>query len=59
MTTLLAARNLSAGYGTIPVLTDLDLHVDGAEIVALMGSYRATSGSAPARSTTRSNASPS
>ena len=115
MTTLLAARNLSAGYGAIPVLTDLDLHVDSSEIVALMGSNGAgktttlmalcgrlqasagtvewlgrpvrsglhrrpraglryvseersiirlsprstTSGSAPARSTTRSSASPS
>ncbi len=38
MTTLLAARKLSAGYGTIPVLTDLDLHVDAGEVVALMGS---------------------
>ena len=37
MTTLLAARNVSAGYGAIPVLTDLDLHVDAGEIVALMG----------------------
>jgi len=38
VTTLLAARGLSAGYGAIPVLTDLDLHVDEGEIVALMGS---------------------
>jgi branched-chain amino acid transport system ATP-binding protein len=38
MTTLLAARNVSAGYGAIPVLTDLDLHIDSGEIVALMGS---------------------
>jgi branched-chain amino acid transport system ATP-binding protein len=38
MTTLIAARRLSAGYGAIPVLTDLDLHVDAGEVVALMGS---------------------
>src|SRR5436190_20624513 len=38
MTTLLAARKLSAGYGAIPVLIDLDLHVDAGEVVALMGS---------------------
>jgi branched-chain amino acid transport system ATP-binding protein len=37
MTTLLAARNLSAGYGAIPVLTGIDLHLDEGEIVALMG----------------------
>ncbi len=37
MTTVLAARGVSAGYGAIPVLTDLDLHVDAGEIVALMG----------------------
>ncbi len=37
MTELLAARNVSAGYGSIPVLTDLDLHVDAGEVVALMG----------------------
>ena len=37
MTTLLAARKVSAGYGAIPVLTDLDLYVDVGEIVALMG----------------------
>jgi len=37
MTTLLAARELAAGYGAIPVLTGLDLYVDEGEIVALMG----------------------
>jgi len=37
MTTLLAAHDLSAGYGAIPVLTGLDLNVDAGEVVALMG----------------------
>ncbi len=37
MTTILAAHDLAAGYGAIPVLTGLNLQVDEGEIVALMG----------------------
>lgn len=35
--TLLAAHGMSAGYGPVPVVTDLDLHVGEGEIVALLG----------------------
>jgi branched-chain amino acid transport system ATP-binding protein len=38
MTAVLEARNLCVGYGSIPVITDLDLHVDAGEVVALVGS---------------------
>jgi branched-chain amino acid transport system ATP-binding protein len=38
MTTVLAARGLCVGYGAVPVVDGLDLHVDAGEIVALMGS---------------------
>jgi branched-chain amino acid transport system ATP-binding protein len=38
MTTLLAAHSLCVGYGSVPVLEGLDLHVDEGEVVALMGS---------------------
>lgn len=36
--TILDVRGLSAGYGELPVIRDLNLHVDEAEIVALIGS---------------------
>jgi branched-chain amino acid transport system ATP-binding protein len=36
--TLIAARGLSAGYGPITVIRDIDIHVDEGEIVALIGS---------------------
>ncbi|RIU52075.1 branched-chain amino acid ABC transporter ATP-binding protein, partial [Klebsiella pneumoniae] len=35
---ILDVRNLSAGYGELPVIRDLNLHVKEAEIVALVGS---------------------
>jgi branched-chain amino acid transport system ATP-binding protein len=35
---LLELRGLTAGYGDVPVLTDVDLTVAGGEIVALVGS---------------------
>lgn len=35
---LLTVENLSAGYGGLPVLNDVSLHVHRAEIVALVGS---------------------
>ena len=35
--TLIAVRNLSAGYGGIPVVRNLDLHVNKGEVVALLG----------------------
>jgi branched-chain amino acid transport system ATP-binding protein len=34
---LLEARGLSAGYGKVPVVRDLDLRVDAGEVVALLG----------------------
>ncbi len=34
---LIEARNVSAGYGSMPVIRDLDLHVDAGEVVALIG----------------------
>jgi branched-chain amino acid transport system ATP-binding protein len=34
---LLACRGLSAGYGAMAVVRDLDLHVDAGEVVALLG----------------------
>jgi branched-chain amino acid transport system ATP-binding protein len=34
---LIEARGLSAGYGKVPVVRDLDLHVDPGEVVALLG----------------------
>ncbi|MDQ2649266.1 MAG: ABC transporter ATP-binding protein [Actinomycetota bacterium] len=37
MTTLLEAQSLSAGYGKMAVVRDLDLHVDAGEVVALLG----------------------
>jgi branched-chain amino acid transport system ATP-binding protein len=36
-TTVLEARGLSAGYGSLAAVRDLDLHVDAGEIVALLG----------------------
>lgn len=36
-TTLLECRGLSAGYGQVTVLRDIDLHVDAGEVVALIG----------------------
>src|SRR6185295_13106694 len=36
-TTLIEARGLSAGYGRMAVVRDLDLRVDAGEIVALIG----------------------
>ncbi|MBN9047212.1 MAG: ABC transporter ATP-binding protein [Rhizobiales bacterium] len=35
---ILDVRNLSAGYGELPVIRDINLHVREAEIVALVGS---------------------
>src|SRR5665213_316947 len=35
--TLIEARNLSAGYGNMPVVRELDLRVDAGEVVALIG----------------------
>jgi branched-chain amino acid transport system ATP-binding protein len=35
---LLEIRGLSAGYGDVPILTDIDLTVGGGEIVAMVGS---------------------
>lgn len=37
MTRLLELRGLSAGYQGVPVVRDLDLHVDAGEVVALLG----------------------
>jgi branched-chain amino acid transport system ATP-binding protein len=37
VTTLLEAQGLSAGYGKMAVVRDLDLHVDAGEVVALLG----------------------
>ena len=34
---VLEARNISAGYGTVPVLRELDLYVNRGEIVAILG----------------------
>jgi ABC-type branched-subunit amino acid transport system ATPase component len=34
---LLEARKLSAGYGRVPVVRDLDLHVQAGEVVSLVG----------------------
>ena len=34
---LLEIENLSAGYNDVPVVRDLDLHVDEGEVVALLG----------------------
>jgi branched-chain amino acid transport system ATP-binding protein len=36
-TTLIEARGMSAGYGKMAVVRDLDLHVDAGEVVALIG----------------------
>jgi branched-chain amino acid transport system ATP-binding protein len=36
-TTLLAAENVSAGYGTVPVLREVSLHVRPGEVVVLLG----------------------
>ena len=37
MTTLLAVHHLSAGYGPVQVLTDLELSVEAGEIVVVLG----------------------
>jgi branched-chain amino acid transport system ATP-binding protein len=37
VTTLLALHGLRAGYAGVPVVRDLDLHVDEGEVVALLG----------------------
>ena len=34
---MLEARKLSAGYGRVPVVRDLDLHVAAGEVVSLVG----------------------
>ena len=36
-TPVLEARKLSAGYGRVPVVRDLDLHVAAGEVVSLVG----------------------
>jgi branched-chain amino acid transport system ATP-binding protein len=35
--TLLSVESLTAGYGGVPVLRDVRLHVESGEIVALLG----------------------
>ena len=35
--TLIEAKGVSAGYGKMPVIRELDLHVDAGEVVALIG----------------------
>ena len=35
--TLIEAKGLSAGYGKMPVVREVDLHVDAGEVVALIG----------------------
>jgi branched-chain amino acid transport system ATP-binding protein len=35
---MIEAKGVSAGYGSLPVLVDLDLHVEEGEMVALLGS---------------------
>jgi branched-chain amino acid transport system ATP-binding protein len=37
VTTLIEARNLSAGYGKMPVVRDINLRVDAGDVVALLG----------------------
>ncbi|HEX5588214.1 MAG TPA: ABC transporter ATP-binding protein [Acidimicrobiia bacterium] len=37
MTTLLECTNLSAGYGQLAAIRDIDLHIDAGEVVALIG----------------------
>lgn len=37
MSTAIEMRNVSAGYAGVPVLRDIDLHVDPGEVVALLG----------------------
>jgi branched-chain amino acid transport system ATP-binding protein len=37
VTTLIEARGMSAGYGKMAVVRDMDLHVDAGEVVALIG----------------------
>jgi sulfate-transporting ATPase len=37
MTTVLEARGLRAGYGSVEIVRDLNLHVDDGEVVALLG----------------------
>ncbi len=37
MTALLEVRKLSVGYGDLPVVVDLNLHVEAGEVVALLG----------------------
>ncbi len=37
MSPVLEARGLTAGYAGVPVVRDLDLHVDAGEVVALLG----------------------
>jgi branched-chain amino acid transport system ATP-binding protein len=57
MTTLLSVRQLSAGYGQVQVLTNLDLSVEAGEIVVVLGAngagktttLRALSGMIPAK----------
>jgi branched-chain amino acid transport system ATP-binding protein len=57
MTTLLAVHHLSAGYGPVQVLTDLELSVEAGEIVVVLGAngagktttLRALSGMIPAK----------
>src|ERR671927_207716 len=35
--TLIEARGMSAGYGKMAVVRDVDIHVDAGEVVALLG----------------------
>ena len=34
---MLEVRGLAAGYGDVPVVNGIDLHVDAGEVVALLG----------------------
>ncbi len=36
--TVIECRKLTAGYGSLAVVRELDLHVDAGEVVALIGS---------------------
>jgi branched-chain amino acid transport system ATP-binding protein len=34
---MIAAKRITAGYGSVPVLTEVDIHVEEGEVVALLG----------------------
>ena len=37
MTRLIEAKGLCAGYGSVPAIVDVDLHLDAGEMVGLLG----------------------